>query len=314
MSHPTNSSKESKSWMRRLFNWADKHQLPELTWYESINDETMEYNGVWHGFPRDERQLLAMTVLNLDWHDLTELPEELGNLTQLVELSINKCPQGWQIRPEPATDNYLTVIPEWVFELPELRRIDLGGNAIRSIPPNIGRLTKLESLHLAENVISDIPNTIGQCTRLTSLNLRLNEIKSLPAQIGDCKQLTFLSIEQNSFTQFPQEVYACTRLERLLLSSNRIDTIPRGLAQLQHLTDLELIDNLLSEYPEEINALSNLKCLSLSNNCFDDISMSFDTTHTIDYFDLVELDHFTSPIHHDGEYEIYNKRKIKLLD
>lgn len=314
MSHPINCTKESKYWMRRLFNWADKHQLPELTWYESINDETMEYNGLWHGFPRDERQLLAMTVLNLDWHDLAELPEELGNLTQLVEISINKCPQGLQILPEPATDNYLTVMPEWLFDLPQLRRIDLGGNAIRTIPSNIGRLTKLESLHLAENAISDIPNTLGLCTRLTLLNLRLNEIKSLPVEIEGCKQLKFLSIEQNLFTQFPQEIYGCKRLESLLLSSNRIDTIPRGLEQLQHLTDLELIDNLLSAYPEEINALSNLKWLCLSYNCFDDISASFDSSHTIDYFDLVEVNHFAPLIHHNDEYEIYKKRTIKLLD
>jgi len=53
----------------------------------------------------------------------------------------------------------LTVIPDYVFDMKDLRILDVSGNRIGVISPRIQELTKLESLYLSGNhYLKDLPD------------------------------------------------------------------------------------------------------------------------------------------------------------
>lgn len=251
-------------WTKVLFDWADLNELPELEWFQE--DEDFPEYGFWHGFPRCKKDLMSMTELNLGWHDLTDLPDELGNLKKLCKLSFNKCPDGWQVRPKPKTDNRLPCIPQWVYYLPNLTSLDFSGNAITKVSNEIGRLSELEALWLDANEINVIPDSIGQCLKLNELGLRNNRIDIIPESLFECK-----------------------KLESLLLEANKIESIPKGLSQLKNLSVLELARNKFASYPEDINLLENLTYLTLLGNKFTDLPTGPLHLKHIEVFDMLNF-------------------------
>jgi len=48
------------------------------------------------GLPRDRLTLLGLKELDLSWHNLSELPEQLQYLKQLKCLRVQKCRDGLQ--------------------------------------------------------------------------------------------------------------------------------------------------------------------------------------------------------------------------
>ncbi|MDO9214520.1 MAG: hypothetical protein Q7U23_11890 [Methylococcales bacterium] len=71
------------AWLDELIYWAVENNIPE---YFDDEDEP------WHGFPRDKQDILALTELYLCEHELTELPESIGKLTNLKLLYLSDNP------------------------------------------------------------------------------------------------------------------------------------------------------------------------------------------------------------------------------
>ena len=74
-----------ESWMDRLWAWADKNGIGDLEWREV---EWHDNGGYWEGLPREKKKLLTFTKLYLKHNQLTELPKEIGNLTNLTKLNL----------------------------------------------------------------------------------------------------------------------------------------------------------------------------------------------------------------------------------
>jgi Leucine-rich repeat (LRR) protein len=84
------------AWLDELIAWADEHNISEC--YSSAFFKHRL------GFPRDKQAILALTELHLlGKFELTELPESIGNLTNLTKLSLSR--------------NQLTELPEWIGKL-----------------------------------------------------------------------------------------------------------------------------------------------------------------------------------------------------
>jgi len=63
-------------------------------------------------------------------------------------------------------DNQLTQLPPEIGQLTQLQELDLRNNKLTQLPPEIGQLTQLRELHLNGNQITQLPKEIGQLTQL----------------------------------------------------------------------------------------------------------------------------------------------------
>jgi len=95
--------------------------------------------------------------LNLSYNNLTHLPVEIGQLTQLtiLNLSLNK----------------LTQLPVEIRHLTQLTTLNLSYNKLTHLPVEIGQLAQLTTLYLSYNKLTYLPVEIGQLTQLTTLDL-----------------------------------------------------------------------------------------------------------------------------------------------
>lgn len=90
-----------------------------------------------------------------DSKKLTELPESLGELTQLQSLNLSR--------------NQLAGLPEWLGRLTQLQTLDVRDNELSKLPEWLGRLTQLQTLDLSGNQLTALPEWLGRLTNLKEL-------------------------------------------------------------------------------------------------------------------------------------------------
>jgi leucine-rich repeat protein SHOC2 len=124
--------------------------------------------------------------LYLSRNNLTSIPPDIGNLTQLtyIELSGNK----------------LTSLPASIGNLNNLSHLDLQGNQLSFLPSSIDNLTNLTHLYLGGNLFDSLPDAIGEMSKLTHLHVNANLLTSLPTSIRSLRELTSLELSGNPLT------------------------------------------------------------------------------------------------------------------
>jgi len=137
----------------------------------------------------EEARQAGATRLDLSAMNLTELPESLGQLTQLQTLDL--------------AGNQLTALPQSLGQLTRLRILNLGGLGLTSVPSLLKQLKELEELHLWENSLAELPSWLGEFRRLRKLHASENELAEVPASLGQLKELRELFLYENTFSDFP---------------------------------------------------------------------------------------------------------------
>ena len=149
---------------------------------------------------------------------LTEVPESLGQLTQLQSLDLS--------------GNQLTTLPEWLGRLTQLKTLYLYRNQLTTLPEGLGRLTQLKTLDLAGNQLTTLPEGLAQLTQLEVLFLHVNRLTALPESLGQLTKLKRLWLLENRLESLPESVGDLAALECLYASENRLTSLPRSLAKL----------------------------------------------------------------------------------
>jgi internalin A len=215
------------------------------------------------------------TELNLAGRELTEIPERLSNLTNLIELylhgnQISEIPESLSNLTNLTTldlySNQIREISESFSNLTNLTRLDLSINQISEIPESLSNLTNLTWLSLRANQISEIPESLSNLTNLTTLDLSINQISEIPESLSNLTNLIELYLRANQISEIPESLSNLTNLTRLSLASNQISEIPESLSNLTNLIELYLYKNQISEIPESLSHLTNLATLWLVNN------------------------------------------------
>ena len=101
--------------------------------------------------------------------------------------------------------NQLTNLPKEIGQLTNLTLLNLWDNQLKSLPKEIGQLTNLTSLRLLKTQLTSLPKEIGQLTKLSKLSLFNNQLTSLPKEIGQLTKLTELDLSENKFSNSEKE-------------------------------------------------------------------------------------------------------------
>ncbi len=228
---PTEDITSTKdTWMLNLWCWADEN---------NIDDETI---------PRNKDKLIRLTVLQLFDEQLTNLPKEIGNLSNLRDLRLKR--------------NALVELPKEIGSLKNLEYLSLGSNNLRELPKELGNLKKLRGLWIGRNKFSEVPKIVWRLRSLTGLSLADNNFMKLPKEISSLKNLRILNISRNKFEVLPAEIGNLVNLRRLDINyADSLISLPKAIGNLTNLEYLILYENNIRELPKEIGDLSNLKSL-----------------------------------------------------
>ncbi len=200
----------------------------------------------------EEARRAGARKLNLVGMQLAELPESLGQLTQLQRLDLSA--------------NRLTALPEWLGQFTQLQELNLAANQLTELPESLGQLTQLQELNLAQNQLTKLPKWLGQLTQLQQLYLYFNRLTELPEWLGQLIQLRVLFLSQNQLTELPDWLGQLTQLLTLDLSNIELKVLPESLGQLTQLQVLYLDEDQLTALPLSLRQLTRLKELYLHGN------------------------------------------------
>ena len=103
--------------------------------------------------------------LHLGSNDLIELPNNLGDMTSLLELNI--------------THNLIPTLPKSIEMLTRLVFLDANDNEIAVVPEQIVGCQRLVELHLDNNNLTRLPSTLRKLSRLRVLTTDANRIGTL---------------------------------------------------------------------------------------------------------------------------------------
>ena len=110
-----------------------------------------------------------MRTLKLDANQLTALPPEIGQLSQLKRLYL--------------FNNLLTALPAEIGQLSQLQLLYLNANQLTALPAEVGQLGHLHLLNIDSNRLTALPPEIEQLTRLERLYPHGNEALGIPPEI-----------------------------------------------------------------------------------------------------------------------------------
>jgi Leucine-rich repeat (LRR) protein len=156
-------------------------------------------------------------------------------------------------------------IPQIIFELDNLRILDLNQTKINSIP-NEHTLYHLTELYLSNNSFFDIQESICTIEQLKILDMSHNRIQFIPDYFIQMKHLEIFNISFNKLTILPNIFGKLSSLKKLNISHNQIDSIDKQFSQSKSILILDLSNNKLTNLPNELCTLEQLETLDLRYN------------------------------------------------
>ena len=241
----------------------------------------------------DVGNLQRIRYLNLSQCNLTTLPVEIGFCSELVEIllmanqieslpdSLKDCVKLESLRMSYRTftallDSYMENlisngqirsehIPIVVFELENLRELDLKFTKINNLPENY--LTHLNNLCLDNNYFEKLSElTIKPMSQsLRILSMSKNLFKEIPNEILNLPNIEIIDLSFNQIMNFPNKVNL-PKLKELYLNDNRLQMVSGSASDLQNLEIFNLERNQITNIADSIFELKHLKYFDLSYN------------------------------------------------
>ncbi|CAF1183875.1 unnamed protein product [Rotaria sordida] len=211
-----------------------------------------------------------LETIDLTENPIDNLPETLVECRQLYEFKINyktfyKLLDAYMLQLIEEGKIRSEHIPQVIFELENLRILDLNNTKINSIS-NEHMLLNLTELYLSNNSFFDIPEAICTIEKLKILDMSHNRIPTIPEYFIKMKQLEIVNFSYNKLTLLSKIFAYLPILKELIISHNKLDTIENEFSKTQSLLTLDLSYNNLKYLPDELCELAQLETLDLRYN------------------------------------------------
>jgi Leucine-rich repeat (LRR) protein len=174
--------------------------------------------------------MTGITTFTCCKNNLSELPDEFGNLKNLKKVHLQKA-------------FCLEKLTSEIKNCTEIEELWLNMTALKELPPEIGQLKKLKSLGLGTTLITSIPPEVGNCSSLEDLDIHDINIDSVPDSICNLTNLKTLDISHTNLKSLPKNMGNLKRLETLNLFGDQLRTLPQSMKNLKKLTYLNVYDN-----------------------------------------------------------------------
>ncbi len=137
------------------------------------------------------------------------------------------------------SNHEITQLPEEIGQLKQLRYLNLGYNQLEVLPGCIRDLTHLEELYLLRNKLSELPVGLEALKKLRVLDLSFNKFKMLPDSFGNFECLEFLDASFCKVERLPISLVQLIGLKHLVLDENPLifppqKVVKRGLYATMH--------------------------------------------------------------------------------
>ncbi|KAI8796832.1 protein flightless-1 [Biomphalaria glabrata] len=206
---------------------------PQMRRLTSLQTLILDNNPLIHAQLRQLPVLTALQTLKMKntQRTLNNFPTGLDTLTNLQDVDLSY--------------NTLTRVPEALYKLESLKRLNLSDNEITELSLMIDIWTKMETLNLSRNKLKALPSSLHKLQSLKKLYLNGNQLdfEGIPANIGKLHNLEVFSAAKNNLEMIPEGLGRCGRLKKLILNENRLITLPDILHLLPELETLDVRDN-----------------------------------------------------------------------
>jgi hypothetical protein len=163
---------------------------------------------------------------------IIEIPKELNNLTNLIELTLYDNPN-------------LNKIPK-IDQLKKLEKFILVHSSVTELP-DLDDLTNLKHLEVQYNYNLEKLPELSKLVNLKQLRLKGNSLSELPEGLSKLVNLEFLNLRHNRIGKLP-DIYNLTQLKYLNLSDNNLDVLHDDIAKLKD-TEIHVEGNYLGSLP-----------------------------------------------------------------
>jgi Leucine-rich repeat (LRR) protein len=200
----------------------------------------------------EDEELNIVEASIATWPYWKKIPDKLFNLLNLKKLIF--C-------------NMHIEIPDYIDILMNLESLGLCHNSIKHLNPAIYNLKNLRELDLEKNCIEVLSDGISKLKNLEILNLCGNNLKVLQTEIYELENLQQLSLSKNNLKNLPIGIFKLKNLKRLNLQENYLEKLPDDICDVLSLEHLCIRKNSIFVLPEYIFIkLINLKDVDLSLN------------------------------------------------
>lgn len=222
----------------------------------------------------------TVITINLSNNKLKKFPSIINldslNLLRLEGCGLDTLPDCFNYAPKLAdlrlNDNLLEYIPITVlnhqninqlflnnnsfsslikFNLPNLTRLDIYGNAIINFPEGLENSPKLSYFNIKETNIVKIPNTLSKTSIKKLYAYNCPYLQNLPTNFNEWKELELLYVYNCNITKISPNIFASPKINEVAIADNShlFGEIPHSICNTSSLTIFKFQGTYLSQFP-----------------------------------------------------------------
>jgi internalin A len=183
-------------------------------------------------------------------------------------------------------DGTFPVLPEGLFELSHIVRLELYGLNIKSGLEQLSKLPNLQELHIGKCLTSTSLLELSYVPQLTTLYYSSEALTDLPEDLNNWSSLIYLNLAGCTFISLVNGLPP--NLNYLFLPGNLLEEIPAIVFSLRELTKLVLSDFDFIEIPAAITKLELLESLFINECVSPELPEELDQLKHLEYLWLYE--------------------------